>query len=136
MASQLQLVIYEGFLAADPELHYTKTGKPVTNFRMGSNRTYKDSDGEQVKETTWLKVSVWGKYGEEVVNRYCVKGSHVIVEGRLRGGDNGSPTPYQLSSGDWAASFELVANNVHILSKSKNGDTPTEPVEDEGEVPF
>lgn len=136
MANQMQLVIYEGFLAADPELHYTPTGRAVTNFRMGSNKSYKNSEGEQVKETTWLKVTVWGKYGEEVVNRYCGKGSHVIVTGRLRPGKNGSPTTYKLDSGDWVASYEITCNDVNIIKGRDNATPPADTVADTEEIPF
>lgn len=135
MANQLQLVVYEGFLAADPELRFLPSGVPVTNFRMGSNRSHKNADGERVKETTWLKVTVWGKYGEDVIYPFCAKGSHVIVTGRLRGGPNGSPTPYKLSTGEWAASFEMVADNVNIIKGREGANPPTENT-DEGDLPF
>ena len=125
--------MYEGFLADDPEMRYTPAGKGVTNFRMGSNRSFKTADGRDIKETTWLKITCWGKLGE-IVNQYCGKGSHVIVTGILRVGENGSPTVYQLKSGDWAASYEITASEVRIL-KGKEGVAP--PVESESEdLPF
>lgn len=134
MAKQIQLVMYEGFLADEPEMRYTPAGKGVTNFRMGSNRSYKTADGRDVKETTWLKITCWGKLGE-IVNQYCGKGSHVIVTGILRVGENGSPTPYQLKSGDWAAAYEITASEVRIL-KGKGGEGAAEPPADEEDIPF
>lgn len=135
MANQIQLVQYEGFLADEPEMRYTPSGKGVTNFRIGSNHSYKNSTtGEQVKETTWLKITAWGKLGE-IVNQYCGKGSHVIVFGRLRAGENGSPTPYQLKSGDWAASFEITASDVRIIKGKDNATPPVESVDD-SDIPF
>jgi single-strand DNA-binding protein len=134
MASQIQLVMYEGFLADDPEMRFTPAGKGVTNFRMGSNRNYKKADGEDVKETTWLKITCWGKLGE-IVNQYCGKGSHVIVTGKLRVGENGSPTVYKLSSGDPAASYEITASEVRIL-KGKDNAAPAAPTADDEEIPF
>ena len=135
MSKQIQLVMYEGFLADEPEMRYTPSGKGVTNFRMGSNRSYKTADGRDVKETTWLKITCWGKLGE-IVNQYCGKGSHVIVQGILRVGENGSPTTYQLKSGDWAASYEITASEVRIL-KGKEGVTPPADVEtDDAPLPF
>lgn len=135
MASQIQLVMYEGFLADAPEMRYTPSGKPVTNFRMGSNRKYKTADGTEVKETTWLKVAVWGKLAE-IVNEYCGKGSHVIVTGLLRGNKDGNPSAYQMKNGEWGASFEITANEVRII-KGKEGreaDAPAPATDDE--VPF
>jgi single-strand DNA-binding protein len=134
MANQIQLVMYEGYLADDPQTSFTKQGKSVTNFRMGSNRYYKTADGEQKKETTWLKVAVWGKRGE-IVSQYCVKGSHVIVSGILRVNENGSPTVYQLkSSGEYAASYEITANSVRIL-RGKEGSAPDDS-DDNEDLPF
>jgi len=134
MANQMQLVIYEGYLVEDPVMRFTPQGQEVTNFRMGSNRSFKTSDGTQKKETTWLKVTAWGKRGE-IVNLYCGKGSHVIVTGKLRVGENGSPSTYQLKSGDWAASYEITADNVRILKGKEGVNTPAEETDD-GDLPF
>lgn len=115
MANQIQMVMYEGYLADAPEMRYTPSGKNVTNFRIGSHRQYKNAAGEVVKETTWLKVTAWGKLGE-IVNQWTEKGSHVIVTGVLRVNENGSPNVYQLKDGTWGASNEITANEVRILS--------------------
>jgi len=114
MASQLQMLVYEGYLAEDPDMRYTPDGKPVTNFRIGSNHQYKSGSGEVVKETTWLKVAAWGKLAE-IINQYCAKGSHVIVSGKLRVGDNGSPSVYTLKNGGHGASYEVTAQEIRII---------------------
>ena len=124
MASQIQKVQYEGYIGADPELRYTPDGKPVCNFRLGSTNQYKNASGEVVKETTWLKIATWGKLAE-IVNAYCAVGSHVIVQGRLRPDENGSPSVYELKTGGHGASFEMTANEVRILS-GKDKDAVTE----------
>lgn len=112
--NQIQMVMYEGYLAADPEMRFTPSGKVVTNFRIGSSRKYKNTAGEEVKETTWLKVTAWGKLGE-IVNQICEKGSWVIVKGILRVGENGSPEVYQLKNGGYGASYEVTADEIRIL---------------------
>jgi single-strand DNA-binding protein len=118
MANQIQLVMYEGYLAADPEMRYLPNGKPVTNFRIGSSRQWTNASGEKVKETTWLKVTAWGQLGE-IVNQYCGKGAHVIVSGRLRVGENGSPAVYELSNGGHGASYEITAEEIRIIDGKK-----------------
>ncbi len=137
MANNIQLVIYEGFLAEKPDMRYTPAGKGVTNFRIGSNYQYKDSSGEIQKEVTWLKITAWGKLGE-IVSQYCDKGSHVIVTGRLRVGANGSPSVYPLKNGQgYAASYEVTAREVRIL-KGKEGSNIEEEVvaTEEEDIPF
>lgn len=136
MANQFQSLVYEGYLADEPEMRYTPAGRAVTNFRIGSNRQYKTSDGKTVKETTWLKITAWGKLGE-IVNQYCGKGSHVIVSGILRVGENGSPNVYELRNGGYGASYEVTANAVRIL-EGKEGAVAPEHESDasEEEIPF
>lgn len=140
MASQIQKLMYEGFLAEDPVMRSTGNGKYVTNFRIGSTRQYKDGEGKVVKETTWLKVTAWNKLGE-IVNEYCAKGSHVIVEGILRVGENGSPTVYELKGekGGYGASYEITADAVRIL-KGKDfeddGKSASHAPADEGTLPY
>jgi len=135
MANQIQHVQYEGHLTEAPEMRHTPSGKGVTNFRIASNREYKNAAGEKVTEVIWLKITAWGKLGE-IVNQYCDKGSHVIVEGILRVGENGSPSVYQLKSGDWGASYEITANSVRILKgKADAGEFKSAEADDE-DLPF
>lgn len=77
-----QKIIIVGNLGGDPVMRYTPSGQAVTNFSVATNRQYTASNGEQVKETTWFRVSVWGKQAE-VANQYLRKGRKVLVEGRL-----------------------------------------------------
>jgi len=133
MARQIQMVIYEGNLVADPDSQYTASGTFVCNFRMGSNQTHKSAGSDEpVKETTWLKITAWGKTGE-YVSKYTEKGSHVIVTGRLRVGDNGNPNVFELRNGGYGASYEVTASDVRII-KGKAFEETSDEVEDE--IPF
>jgi single-strand DNA-binding protein len=135
MANQIQRIEYEGYLAENPEMKFVPSGKPVTNFRIGSNRQYKNSEGEVVKETTWLKVTAWGKLAE-IVNQYCEKGSHVIVFGILRVGQNGSPNVYELKNGGYGASYEITASEVRILKGKDNTATTATAGDETDDMPF
>lgn len=132
MAGMIQLVMYEGYLAADPVMKYTATGTVVTNFRIGSSTTYKNSAGEKVKTTTWLRVTAWANLAE-IVGTYLKKGSHVIVQGTLKGDENGSPKTFQLKNGDWAASFEIKADEVRMLGGGSDSGNSSEEVSGETE---
>lgn len=114
MASQIQNLQYEGYLAEAPEMRYTDGGTAVCNFRIGSNREYKKKDGEKVKETIWLRITAWGQLAE-IVNQICDKGSQVIVEGFLRPGENGSPAVYEMKNGKYGASYEVIAEKVRVI---------------------
>jgi len=117
-----QKLIIVGNLGKDPEMKYTTGGDPVTTFSVATS-DYKD-------ETTWFRVSVWGKQAESC-SQYLHKGSRVLVEGALKPGSDGNPRVYERKDGTWSASFEVTASAVKFLS-GKDDDTPAA----NDEVPF
>lgn len=111
-----QKLIIIGNLGSDPEMRYMPDGTAVTNFSVATNRGWTDSrTGESRDETTWFRVSVWGRQAEST-NQYLSKGRRVLVEGRLRPDpDTGSPRMWTRQDGTVAASFEVHAENVRFL---------------------
>jgi single-strand DNA-binding protein len=107
-------VILVGNLGRDPEMRYTPGGQAVTTLSVASNRTYTDSSGNQVKQTIWFRVSVWGKQAESC-HQYLRKGRQVLVEGRLNPDDNGNPRIWNAQDGTPRASFEVTAETVRFL---------------------
>ena len=110
-----------GNVGKDPEMRYTPTGQAVTSFSVATNRQYTGSNGEQVKETIWFRVSTWGKLAE-TCNQYVKKGSKVLVEGRITADKNtGGPRIWTKQDGTAGASFEVTANTVRFLSSRQEG---------------
>ncbi|MGD0878823.1 MAG: single-stranded DNA-binding protein [Anaerolineales bacterium] len=110
-----------GRLGADPEMRFAPSGQPVVNFSVATNRNYNKANSEEVKETSWFKVSVWGKLAE-ACNAYLKKGGQVFVEGRLIADPaTGGPRLWTRQNGSPAASFEIHADLVRFLG-GKNGD--------------
>ena len=140
MANHIQLVMYEGFLGADPESRFLDSGNQVCNFRFGSSRKYKKNE-ETVEETIWIKAVAWGSLAK-IINDYCAKGSHVIVTGRLRGGKDGkgSPEVFEKKDGSFGANFEMTVESIRILDgkdgKTTSPETSSTPVTAEGDFPF
>jgi single-strand DNA-binding protein len=117
-------VILVGNLGKDPEMRYTPGGQPVTSFSVASNRKYTDSGGQQVEETIWFRISVWGKQAE-ACKQYLAKGRQVLVEGRLVcDRQTGGPRLYKRTSGDMGASFEINAETVRFLGQRQEGAAP------------
>jgi len=115
-------VIIVGNLGKDPEMRYSPSGQAVTSFNLASNRQYTGSDGQQVKETIWFRVSVWGKQAEPC-SQYLKKGSRVLVEGRLTPDPStGGPKMWTRQDGSQSASFDITAQTVRFLtSRSEEG---------------
>lgn len=112
-------IIIVGHLGRDPEMQYSPAGQAVTNFNLAANRQFTDSNGQVVKETTWFKISVWGKTAENC-NQYLHKGSLVLIEGRLLcDPETGGPRLYNRKDGSSATSYEVSASTVRFLSGSE-----------------
>ena len=139
-----QKLMIVGNLGQDPEMRYTASGQAVTNLNVATNRTYTDGSGQQVKETTWFRVSVWGKQAE-ACNQYLSKGRAVLVEGRLNPDlTTGGPRIWNRQDGTAAASYEVTAQNVRFLSGRSDDQTsfqpggtrPSTPASDPDDIPF
>jgi single-strand DNA-binding protein len=50
---------------------------------MATNERRKDKTGEMQDQTTWFKVTLWGRQAE-TASQYLTKGKSVYIEGRLR----------------------------------------------------
>ncbi len=116
-----QKLIIVGNLGNDPEMRYTPSGQPVTHLSVATNRKWSDNNGQLQEETTWFRVSVWGKQAESC-NQFLSKGQKVLVEGRLTPDkDSGGPRVYQDQNGKWRASYEISAFEVRFLGSRGEG---------------
>ena len=79
----LNKIMVIGNVGTDPEMRFTPNGKPVTTFRLATNRFFTTSDGERKRETEWFDVVTWDRQAESC-NQFLTKGQRVFVEGRLR----------------------------------------------------
>lgn len=116
-----QKVIVMGNLGGDPEMRYMPDGTAVTSFSLATNRRWTDrSTGQPVEETTWFRVSVWGRQAE-AANQYLSKGRQVLVEGRLTPDrETGGPRLWTAQDGSVRASFELRADNFSFVGSGRD----------------
>lgn len=120
MYQQITLI---GNLGRDPEMRYTPTGTPVTNFTMAVSRSWVDQNGERQEKTTWFRVTAWRKLAE-TASQYLVKGSKVLVVGEIE-----DPNTYTDKEGTARASLEVTANTIRFLSprNAENGEESEAP---------
>lgn len=102
-----------GHLGRDPELRYLQNGQPVCKLNVATSRRYTNKNNEQVEETEWHRVSVWGKHAENC-NNFLVKGRQVYVEGRLR-------TSSYDKDGQKHYTTEIVAETVQFIGGRGDG---------------
>ena len=116
-------LILVGNLGNEPTMRYTPNGQPVTTFSVATNRQHNaENGGGPVKETTWFRISSWGKQAE-ICNEFLHKGSKVLVEGRLTPDpDTGGPRIFNRQDGSTGAAYEITATTVRFLSGKENGE--------------
>ena len=118
MHQSIQII---GRLGRDPEMRYMPNGDPVTSINVATDRAWNDKNGGKQKETTWFRVSIFGKQAE-IANQYLAKGRMVFVEGRLRtDAKTGGPTTFTRQDGTVGSNFEIVANVIRFLSPKDEG---------------
>jgi single-strand DNA-binding protein len=117
-------LIIVGKLAQEPTLRYTSGGLGLCSFSIPVNRTYKVNE-EKVKETTWYNLTAFGKTAE-IISKYFVKGSQIIVEGRLQPDkETGNPKMFDKSDGTKGTKYEVVIESFSF------GDNPQTKPEEE-----
>jgi single-strand DNA-binding protein len=135
-----QKITIVGNLGGDPEMRYTPNGTPVTHFSVAANRRWTDAQGQAQEETTWFRVSVFGRQAEACA-QYLNKGRLVLVEGSLRPDpQTGGPRVWTGNDGVARASYEVTARTVRFLGSARGEATapfeaPEEVVSEE-EMPF
>ena len=130
MSRGLNKVMIIGHLGKDPEMRYTPSGRPVTNFSVAVSRSWNTSDGERRKETEWFNVVAWGSLAE-ICNQYLVKGRQVYVEGRLQSRN------WEDSEGKRHTTVEINANEMIMLGgRPSSEENASNQPSDEDEFPF
>ena len=119
MMNNLNSILLEGNLVADPELRYTPKGEAVCSFRVACNRFYKQEE-ELQKEVSYFDVTAWNRQAE-VCNEYLTKGRGVRVVGRLK------QDRWEDAEGKTRSKVHVVAEHVEFKPKFKNdSNEPTE----------
>ena len=81
--ANLNRVFLMGNLTRDPELRYLPSNTAVANIGVAVNRRWRNQQGEQQEETTFVDCESFGRQAE-VINQYLRKGRPIFIEGRLK----------------------------------------------------
>lgn len=107
-------VILIGRLGADPEVRYTPDGTMVVNFRIATDETYKNKQGEKVSKTEWHRIVVFGRLAE-ICGNYLGKGRLVFIEGKLQ------TRAWDDKDGNKRSLTEIIASNMQMLESKGQG---------------
>jgi single-strand DNA-binding protein len=105
-----------GNLGRDPEMRYTPSGRPVTQFSVAVSNSKPDGQGGWVDEgTDWYRVSVFGDRAERAAEQLR-KGNRVFVEGRFK------TREFEGNDGQKRTSLDVTADNVISLDRKSRDD--------------
>ena len=107
----LNIVSVMGNLTRNPEIKLLNSGKQLCNFSIANNRVFVKGS-EKMKEVSYFDVEVWGSTAENCA-KYLIKGSGIIVEGRLR-------QERWEKDGKAQSNIKIIANIVHFLPKNQS----------------
>jgi len=120
MSVSLNKVFLMGNLTRDPELRYTPAGTAVAGFGLAINRRWRDREGKDKEEATFVEIETWGRQAETVSN-YLSKGSPAFVEGRLR------LDQWESKTGERRSKLKVVAVRVQFLGGRPGGGSASKP---------
>ena len=95
-----------GRLTRDPELRRTGSGTAVASFSVAVDRDFASKEGGD-RGTDFIDCVAWRSTGE-FVSKYFVKGSMIVVSGRLQ------IRNWTDKDGNSRRSAEVMADNVYF----------------------
>lgn len=113
----MNVVVLKGNIANDIELRHTEKGTPVATFNLAVQRI---NDREKAD---FFPIVVWNQQAENV-EKYCSKGSPILVKGRLQ------TRTYDNANGQKVKVYEVLSEQIEFLQKAQQ-ETPEESKEEQ-----
>jgi single-strand DNA-binding protein len=107
-------VLLMGNLTRDVELKQTAGNQSVAEIGLAVNRRFKDRDGNDREETTFVDCEAWGRTAE-VMAQYLAKGRPVFIEGRLK------LDSWQDQSGNKRSKMRVVVEGFQFIDSKGGG---------------
>jgi single-strand DNA-binding protein len=105
-----------GRLVRDPEIRRTNTGKAVCSFTIACDKPGRDNGASFIECVAWEKTA-------DFIGNYFIKGSAIIVEGRLES------RQYETKDNQKRTVTEVVVSQAHFCERKKEETAaPTKPL--------
>ena len=127
-------VILLGRATRDTELRTTRSGTPVSNIRLATNRVVRGKDGELTEHPQYHTIICWERLAEQT-GKHVTKGRLVYVEGRLES------RSFTDKDGKEREVTEVIAADVQFLDAAgaNSDDLPVDVADDTvdiNDIPF
>lgn len=131
-----QHTVIQGNVGKDPAQREAGNST-VASFSVAVTEKWTDKNtGEKREDTTWYKVSGWGKVAG-LIMQYVKKGNSVLCDGQVKA------SAYMGQDGTPQASLDLRLKTIQFLDKrsdsqqsSDNSDYQSPPKQDLDSIPF
>lgn len=107
-------VILIGRITKDIELKYTSNNIAIAQFNLAIKRDFKNTNGEY--ETDFINCVAY-KNSAELLDKYCFKGSLIVIEGRIQ------TRSYDGKDGKKVYVTEIIISNIQFLDTKKETET-------------
>lgn len=109
-------VMIMGNLTRDIELKQTAGNQSVAEIGLAVNRRFRDREGNDREETTFVDCEAWGRTAE-VMHQYLAKGRPVFIEGRLK------LDSWQDKEGNKRSKLRVVVENFQFVDSRGGGNS-------------
>lgn len=114
----LNRAIIIGRVTQNPELRTTPSGQSVCNFSVATNRTWTNNETREKQEKAeFHNVVTWTRLAE-IANQYLMKGSLVMIEGRIE------TRSWEDPSGNKRYRTEIIAENMQLGPRPVSSSQP------------
>lgn len=114
----LNRAIIVGRVTQDPQLRTTPSGQSVCNFSIATNRYWNDQNTKERQEKTeFHNVVAWSRLAE-IANQYLIKGTLVMIEGRIE------TRSWDDQAGNKRYRTEIVAENMQLGPRPQGTQSP------------
>ena len=115
-------VVLVGRLTRDPEIRSTGSGLKVAGIGFAVTNRKKDQSGQWVDDPMFIDVTAFDRSGSDgglasIVERFCKKGSQILIEGKLT-----LDTWDDKNGGGKRSKHKIIADTIQLLDS--RGSTP------------
>ena len=103
-------VILVGRVGKDPEIRHLDQNVKVATFRLATDESYKNSNGEKITNTEWHTIVLWRGLAD-ITEKYVKKGSLLYIEGKI------TTREWTDKDGNKRYNMEIVADTMQMLDK-------------------
>ena len=114
MARDFNKVILLGRLARDPDVRFTPNKQKVARISLAVGRQWRNKvTGEMQSHTDFISVTAWS-FTADILERYCRKGSQILIEGRISTRDYDD-----VKTGIHKWVTEVIADSITLLGSPR-----------------